>query len=97
MLDLASSLRQFAETRREGPWAGYEYVKGWAVCALAFDSGHVLAMRVFTEGNFVSYHAADDRYRPGRGMTGPISRLDYRCGWIVSPRASMATNCSIRR
>ena len=29
MLDLASSLSQIPETRREAPSAGYEYVKGW--------------------------------------------------------------------
>ena len=33
MLDLASSLTQIPETRRDAPWAGYEYVKGWAVWA----------------------------------------------------------------
>jgi hypothetical protein len=57
MLDLASSLSQIPETRREAPWAGHEYVKGWAVLALPFDSGHVLALRVLPEGNFVPYRA----------------------------------------
>jgi hypothetical protein len=29
----------------EAPSAGYEYVKGWAVLALPFDTGHVLGLR----------------------------------------------------
>jgi hypothetical protein len=37
MLDLASSLSQIPDNR-EAPWAGYEYVKGWAVLALPFPT-----------------------------------------------------------
>jgi hypothetical protein len=66
MLDLASSLSQIPETRREAPWAGHEYVKGWAVLALPFDTGHVLGLRVLPEGNFVPYRALWHRDPQGR-------------------------------
>lgn len=57
MLDLATSLSRIPETRREAPWEGYEYVKGWAVFGMPFDSGQVLALRVLPESNFVPYRA----------------------------------------
>jgi hypothetical protein len=66
MLDLASSLSRVPETRRESPWPGYEYVKGWAVLALPFESGHVLGLRVLPEGNFVPYRALWHRDPQGR-------------------------------
>jgi hypothetical protein len=66
MPDLASSLSRIPETRREAPWAVYEYVKGWAVFALPFDSGHVLALRVLPESNFVPYRALWHRDPQGK-------------------------------
>jgi hypothetical protein len=57
MLDLASSLSRLPEMRRPAPWAGYEYVKGWAVFGLPFDSGHVLALRVMPESSIAPYRS----------------------------------------
>ncbi|UJR84566.1 hypothetical protein [Sandaracinus amylolyticus] len=37
------------------PLAGYEHMKGFGVFALPFDSGHVLAMRVFPDNDFAPY------------------------------------------
>ena len=51
MLDLASTLSHLPEALRPAPWAGYEYVKGWAVFGLPFDSGHMLALRVMPESS----------------------------------------------
>ncbi|HEY0903978.1 MAG TPA: hypothetical protein VGE14_08825 [Marmoricola sp.] len=39
----------------EAPWPGHEYVRGWGVFGLPFDSGHVLALRVFPQGSFGPY------------------------------------------
>ncbi len=39
----------------EAPWADHEYVRGWGVMGLPFDSGHVLALRVFPQGSFGPY------------------------------------------
>lgn len=39
----------------EAPWPGHEYVRGWGVFGLPFDTGHVLALRVFPQGSFGPY------------------------------------------
>lgn len=39
----------------EAPWPDHEYVRGWGVFGLPFDSGHVLALRVFPQGSFGPY------------------------------------------
>jgi hypothetical protein len=57
MRDLASTLANVPETHRTAAWAGHEYVKGWAVFALPFDSGHVLALRVMPEANLDPYRS----------------------------------------
>jgi hypothetical protein len=57
MLDLASALSHLQETHRDSPWGKHEYVKGWGVFSLPFESGHVLGLRVLPESNFVSYRA----------------------------------------
>jgi hypothetical protein len=55
MLDLASRLSDLPERRGFAPWPHHEYVKGWGVFGLPFDSGHVLALRVFPENDFGPY------------------------------------------
>lgn len=55
MLDLASQLSDLSEVRGHAPWPNHEYVKGWGVFGLPFESGHVLALRVFPENDFGSY------------------------------------------
>jgi hypothetical protein len=55
VLDLAHRLRDLPERQGEPPWPGHEYVKGWGVFGLPFDSGHVLALRVFPENDFSPY------------------------------------------
>jgi hypothetical protein len=39
----------------EAPWPAHEYVRGWGVIGLPFDSGHVLALRVFPQSSFGPY------------------------------------------
>jgi len=57
MRDLASTLSDLPDVQRPAPWAGHEYVKGWAVFALPYDSGHVLALRVLPEANLDPYRS----------------------------------------
>jgi len=57
MRDLAATLSSLPEVHVQAPWAGHEYVKGWAVFALPFDSGHVLALRVLPEANLDPYRS----------------------------------------
>lgn len=80
MLDLASRLSTLPAVRGRAPWAGHEYVRGWGVFGLPFDTGHVLALRVFPENDFGSYRTIWHRDPAGRWsifVDGP--RLDTAC------------------
>ncbi|MFI7004917.1 hypothetical protein [Streptomyces sp. NPDC050145] len=55
MIDLAARLSGPPVSGGSPPWPGYEYAKGWGVFGLPFDSGHVLALRVFPESSFGPY------------------------------------------
>lgn len=75
LLDLASRLRDLPARRGDPPWPGHEYVKGWGVFGRSFESGHVLALRVFPENDFPPYRTRDPHapahvlHRPGnRGL-----------------------------
>jgi len=50
----------------EAPWPGHEYVRGWGIFGLPFDSGHVLALRVFPQGSFGPYRTLWHRDPGGR-------------------------------
>jgi hypothetical protein len=65
-----------------------EYVRGWGVFALPFDSGHVLVLRVFEDGSFGPYRAVWHRDPDGRWsiwVDGP--RLDTACPRYFGPAA----------
>ena len=66
MLDLATRLQDLPELQGEPPWPGHEYVRGWGVFGLPFDSGHVLALRVFPENDFSPYRTLWHRDPQGR-------------------------------
>jgi hypothetical protein len=66
VFDLANRLRDLPERQGEPPWPGHEYVKGWSVFGLPFDSGHVLALRVFPENDFSPYRTLWHRDPQGR-------------------------------
>lgn len=86
MADLASRLRDTPARRGDPPWPGYEYVRGWGVFALPFDSGHVLALRVFPENDFSPYRTVWHRDPEGRWsiyVDGP--RLDTACPRYYGP------------
>jgi hypothetical protein len=50
----------------EAPWPDHEYVRGWGVFGLPFESGHVLALRVFPQGSFGPYRTVWHRDPSGR-------------------------------
>jgi hypothetical protein len=80
MLDLRSRLSNVAAVRGQAPWPNHEYVKGWGVFGLPFDSGHVLALRVFPENDFGPYRTLWHREPTGAWsiyVDGP--RLDTAC------------------
>jgi hypothetical protein len=55
MIDLAARLGGLPAARGRAPWPNHEYVRGWGVFGLPFDSGHVLALRVFPDNDFAPY------------------------------------------
>ena len=80
MLDLASTLGDLPEKWGHAPWPEHEYVKGWGVFGLPFDSGHVLALRVFPQSDFGPYRSVWHRDPAGDWsiyVDGP--RLDTAC------------------
>lgn len=80
MLNLATTLSQLPEVRGRAAWPRHEYVKGWGVFGLPFQSGHVLALRVFPENDFAPYRTLWHRDPEGRWaiyVDGP--RLDTAC------------------
>jgi hypothetical protein len=80
MLDLSSRLSNLPAIRGHAPWPNQEYVKGWGVFGLPFDSGHVLALRVFPENDFGPYRTIWHRDPDGNWaiyVDGP--RLDTAC------------------
>ncbi|GAB3267752.1 hypothetical protein GCM10027449_00510 [Sinomonas notoginsengisoli] len=80
MRDLASILRDLPEGSGPPPWPGLEYVRGWGTFGLPFDSGHVLALRVFLQGTFGAYRTPWHRDPAGSWsihVDGP--RLETAC------------------
>ena len=86
MVDLASRLDSLPERRGRAPWRDHEYVRGWGVFGLPFDSGHVLALRVFPESDFSPYRTVWHRNPDGEWsiyVDGP--RLETACPRYYGP------------
>lgn len=80
MLDLASTVSGLPAVRGRAPWPDHEYVKGWGVFGLPFDSGHVLALRVFPENCFSPYRTLWHRDPEGSwSIHVDGARLDTAC------------------
>ena len=65
-VDLSAQLSDLPAVRGHAPWPNHEYVKGWGVFGLPFDSGHVLALRIFPENDFGPYRTVWHRDPAGR-------------------------------
>lgn len=86
MLNLASPLSNLPEHCGRAPWPDHEYVKGWGVFGLPFDSGHVLALRVFPENDFGPYRTVWHRDPAGRwSIFVHGDRLDTACPRYYGP------------
>jgi hypothetical protein len=86
MLDLASTMSTLPAGQGEAPWPLHEYVRGWGVFALPFDSGHVLALRVFPQNDFGGYCTLWHRDPLGRwSIYVDGSRLDTACPRYYGP------------
>ena len=77
---LSAQLLDLPVIRGHAPWPGHEYAKGWGVFGLPFDSGHVLALRVFPQNDFSPYRALWHRDPGGRwSIHVDAPRLDTAC------------------
>lgn len=64
----------------EAEWPGHEYVRGWGVFGLPFDSGHVLALRVFPQSSFGPYRSLWHRDPEGRwSIHADAGRVEHAC------------------
>ena len=96
MTDLAATLSHLPERRGSAPWPDHEYVKGWGVMGLPFDSGHYLALRVFPENDFAPYKTVWHRDPEGRWsifVDGP--RLDTACPRYYGPACTHVGHATI--
>ncbi len=70
----------------EAPWPGHEYVRGWGVFGLPFDSGHVLALRVFPQSSFGPYRTLWHRDPEHRwSIYADAGRVEYACPRYYGP------------
>jgi hypothetical protein len=65
MPSIAARATSLPDRVGEAPWPGHEYVRGWGVFGLPFDSGHVLALRVFPQNSFAPYRTVWHRSPAG--------------------------------
>ena len=80
MLDLRGLLADIPEMKGHAPGEDQEYVNGWGIFALPFESGDVLALRVFPQNDFGPYRALWHRDPSGRwAIHVDGSRLDASC------------------
>jgi hypothetical protein len=96
VLDLARTLTDLPARVGTPPWPGHEYVKGWGVFGLPFDSGHVLALRVFPENDFSPYQTIWHRDPEGRwSIYVDGDRLDTACPRYYGPACAYVGHARI--
>lgn len=70
----------------EAPWPDHEYVRGWGVFGLPFDSGHVLALRVFPQSSFGPYCTVWHRDPEGRwSIYADAPSVEHACPRYYGP------------
>jgi hypothetical protein len=80
MLNLPVLLSAWTSAPAQPPWPDVEYVKGWGIFGVPFESGHVLALRVFPHSSFGPYRTVWHRDPEGSWsihVDGP--RVDTAC------------------
>lgn len=79
-VDLASELSARTAKRGQFEWENHEYVRGWGVFGLPFDSGHYLALRVFPENDFGPYRTVWHRDPAGAwSIFADAPRIELAC------------------
>lgn len=70
----------------DAPWPGHEYVRGWGVFGLPFDSGHVLALRVFPQSSFGPYRTLWHRDPEGSwSIYADARHVEHSCPRYYGP------------
>ena len=78
--DIATLVTSIPESRERFPWPDHEYVRGWGIFGLPFDSGHYLALRVFPQNDFAPYVTLWHRTPEGEwSIYADAPRLDVAC------------------
>lgn len=96
MPSLAARTTGIAARRGDAPWAGHEYARGWGVFAMPFDSGHVLALRVFPEGSFGPNRAVWHRDPAGSwSIYYDAPRAEVACPRYFGPACTTVAPASI--
>jgi hypothetical protein len=93
---LATELMDLPEGRARFGWPDHEYVRGWGIFGLPFDSGHVLALRVFPQNDFGPYRTVWHRTPDGTWsiyVDGP--RLDTACPRYYGPACARVAHARI--
>lgn len=86
MSSIAVRTRAIPPQRGDAPWSGHEYVRGWGVFGLPFDSGHVLALRDFPDNSFAPYRSVWHRDPEGRwSILVDGARPDTACPRYFGP------------
>jgi hypothetical protein len=94
--DLAAELTDLPQDQTRFAWPDHEYVRGWGVFALPFDSGHVLALRVFPQNDFAPYRTVWHRTPDGSWsifVDGP--RLNIACPRYYGPACTAVKHTRI--
>lgn len=94
--DLATEVTALPEKRGRFAWSDHEYARGWGIFGLPFDSGHVLALRVFPQNDFAPYRTVWHRTPDGAWsifVDGP--RLDTACPRYYAPACATVAHARI--
>lgn len=94
--DLATELGDLPKGRAHFAWPDHEYVRGWGIFSLPFDSGHVLALRVIPQNAFAPCRTVWHRTPDGLWsifVDGP--RLDIACPRWFGPACTVTARTRI--
>lgn len=96
MASPATRTSAITERRGEARWPNHEYVRGWGVFGLPFDSGHVLALRVFPDNSFTPYRTVWHRDPFGHwSIHADAPRLDIACPRYYGPACDYVGHAKI--
>lgn len=93
---LANELQAIDSLACPSPLRGYEHVRGFGIFAAPFESGHVLALRVFPANDFAPYKAIWHRAPDGDwSIFVDAPRHDIACPRYFGAAASLVQSARI--